>query len=221
MDDPPPPSTMNDERWFTLPNEPYKVRSALCIPILRGTTLLGLLTLMHPDPGHFNRNSIAYIMESIAPQMALVLDNARLHLNCAQTQADLQKTPINQLPDPFEFESPPVSDSSSISSLESSGFYIMTATGKLIYANSRFIKIFEYSLGELVGLDSIFNLVSRDSYNVLIEQIKWCAAGKTSRFYCTFKSRTKSGKFVDLEIEGSRITSFLRVPALIGSLRTI
>jgi PAS domain S-box-containing protein len=205
--------TMNDDRWFTLPNEPYKVRSALCVPILKGTTLLGLLTLMHPDPGHFHKSSIAYVMESLALQMALVLENAKLHAKPQEI--------ISQMPDPIKTSSPPISDSSSISLVEASGFYIMTATGKLIYVNARFVRIFEYSLAELVALDSVFDLITEESYSTLIEQTKWCAAGKTNRFYCASRGRTKSGKSVNLEIEGSRITSFLRVPALIGSIRVI
>jgi sigma-B regulation protein RsbU (phosphoserine phosphatase) len=45
--------THNDERWLTLPNEPYEVRAALALPIISGEMMLGILTLMHSTPGHF------------------------------------------------------------------------------------------------------------------------------------------------------------------------
>lgn len=70
--------TETDERWVTLPNQPYQVRSALGIPILRGAELLGILTLLHSSPGHFTCQSAAQ-MQATTNQMALVLENARLY----------------------------------------------------------------------------------------------------------------------------------------------
>jgi sigma-B regulation protein RsbU (phosphoserine phosphatase) len=46
--------TRTDERWFTLPYEPYTHRSALAVPILRGGQLLGILNLLHAEPEHFD-----------------------------------------------------------------------------------------------------------------------------------------------------------------------
>jgi PAS domain S-box-containing protein len=65
--------TMRDERWLQLPNEPYTVRSALCIPILRGKRLLGLITLMHPQPGHF-RYEAARLMQTTTTQIGLIVE---------------------------------------------------------------------------------------------------------------------------------------------------
>jgi sigma-B regulation protein RsbU (phosphoserine phosphatase) len=56
-----------DERWLTLPNEPYTVRSALSIPICRGKVLMAVITLMHPDPGHFSSQT-AQLMQLCAEQ---------------------------------------------------------------------------------------------------------------------------------------------------------
>ena len=70
--------TDNDDRWLTLPNQPYIVRSALAIPILRGDDLLGIITLLHSQPKHFSCE-IADLMQTTADQMALVLENARLY----------------------------------------------------------------------------------------------------------------------------------------------
>ncbi|MBD2211663.1 SpoIIE family protein phosphatase [Nostoc linckia FACHB-104] len=70
--------TENDDRWLTLPNQPYIVRSALAVPILRGDELLGIITLLHSEPGHFSHEA-ANLMQVTADQMSLVLENARLY----------------------------------------------------------------------------------------------------------------------------------------------
>jgi len=70
--------TETDDRWLTLPDQPYKVRSALAVPILRGTELLGILTLLHSVPNHFTSKSAA-LMQATTNQIALVLENARLY----------------------------------------------------------------------------------------------------------------------------------------------
>lgn len=70
--------TETDDRWLTLPDAPYTVRSALCVPILRENALLGIMTLLHSQPGHFSRQ-VAKLMQATADQMALILENARLY----------------------------------------------------------------------------------------------------------------------------------------------
>lgn len=69
--------TEDDDRWLTLPNQPYIVRSALAVPIISGEDLLGIITLLHSEPGHFSQET-ANLMLLTADQMALVLENARL-----------------------------------------------------------------------------------------------------------------------------------------------
>jgi len=68
----------NDERWLTLPNQPYIVGSALAVPILRRNELLGIITLLHSQVGHFSKEA-ANLMQVTADQMSLVLENARLY----------------------------------------------------------------------------------------------------------------------------------------------
>lgn len=70
--------TLSDERWITLPYEPYSVRSALALPIERGDTLLGVLTLLHGEPGYFDDAHVR-LLQLTADQMALALDSARLY----------------------------------------------------------------------------------------------------------------------------------------------
>lgn len=70
--------TEEDERWLTLPNQPYVVRSALGVPILCGEELLGIISLLHSQPRHFSQET-AELMQLTANQMALVLENACLY----------------------------------------------------------------------------------------------------------------------------------------------
>ncbi|MGB3636140.1 MAG: GAF domain-containing SpoIIE family protein phosphatase [Rivularia sp. (in: cyanobacteria)] len=70
--------TEEDERWLTLPNQPYVVRSALGVPILSGKELLGIISLLHSEPRHFSEET-ARLMQLTANQMALVIENARLY----------------------------------------------------------------------------------------------------------------------------------------------
>ncbi|MEB3220198.1 MAG: GAF domain-containing SpoIIE family protein phosphatase [Nostocales cyanobacterium 94392] len=70
--------TEDDDRWLTLPNQPYIVRSALGVPILSGEELLGIISLLHSEPQHFSQET-ARLMQLTANQMALVIENARLY----------------------------------------------------------------------------------------------------------------------------------------------
>lgn len=81
--------TDTDERWLTLPNQPYVVRSALAVPIIRGEQLLGLLTLLHGEPGYFNSEH-AHLMEVTADQIALTLENAQLYTQLDKTKKALE-----------------------------------------------------------------------------------------------------------------------------------
>jgi diguanylate cyclase (GGDEF)-like protein len=75
--------TLHDERWLMLPDQPYLVRSALALPIIRGQVLLGILTLLHAQPNYFSSEH-ADLMQVTLTQMSLALDNARLYSTVQQ-----------------------------------------------------------------------------------------------------------------------------------------
>ncbi|OUL31971.1 serine/threonine protein phosphatase [Nostoc sp. T09] len=70
--------TINDDRWLQFPNQPYTVRSALAVPILKEEVLLGILTLLHSEPNRFSWE-VANLMQKTANEIALVLENAELY----------------------------------------------------------------------------------------------------------------------------------------------
>ncbi|MTF38184.1 GAF domain-containing protein [Cyanobacterium aponinum] len=71
--------TQQDERWLNFENQPYEVGSALCVPFLRGSLVLGILTLTHPKPRHFNEDMEDF-MSMFSPSIAIALDHARIYL---------------------------------------------------------------------------------------------------------------------------------------------
>ena len=209
--------TKTDDRWLTLPNEPYKVRSALCIPILRGKTLLGLITLMHDRPGHFN--SMTQAMEAIADQIALVLDNVRLYVALREQESypvsKLDKPELKTLIQGELAVEVPKPDR-----MDMTGIFIMTTRGKLLYANPRFAEIFNYAFGEVTAVNSIFDLVASDSTQLIRKQIEYCFRGLTNYIYCTFTGRQKRGRLINVELEGNRAKLNDRL-AIIGIVRAI
>ena len=82
--------TREDDRWLDLPDQPYSVRSALAVPILRDEKLLGLLTLLHAQPGHF-RAETAELIQMTAGQIAIALENARLYAKLEKSYLSLEK----------------------------------------------------------------------------------------------------------------------------------
>jgi len=82
--------TETDNRWVTLPDQPYTARSALAIPILRGEELFGILTLLHPESDHFSQEN-AELMQLTANQMGLALENVRLYQKLDKSHRSLSE----------------------------------------------------------------------------------------------------------------------------------
>jgi sigma-B regulation protein RsbU (phosphoserine phosphatase) len=82
--------TRTDDRWLTFPDQPYRVRSALALPVISGEVLLGILTLKHSEPYHFTRE-IVELMRITATQIAMVLENACLFTNLNHSLHSLGK----------------------------------------------------------------------------------------------------------------------------------
>jgi signal transduction histidine kinase len=76
--------THEDPRWITFPDQPYDHRSAIACPLRRRERVVGVLTLVHPDPGVFHSEHLSLLM-AIAGQSAIALENARLF---KQTEAE-------------------------------------------------------------------------------------------------------------------------------------
>jgi sigma-B regulation protein RsbU (phosphoserine phosphatase) len=81
--------TKDDDRWLDLPNQPYTVGSALAVPILRGEDLLGILTLLHTQQGHFDTESVE-VMQMTAAHIGSALENASLYSKLDESYRSLE-----------------------------------------------------------------------------------------------------------------------------------
>jgi PAS domain S-box-containing protein len=198
--------TLKDERWLTLHNQPYQVRSALCIPILKGKQLLGVLTLMHSQPGHFTPES-ARLMQMTAQQMAVIIENAELYTKFRQAEQELQHKDLH----PIEEE---VLSEDELTKL---GIYIMFGDGNFLYVNHKFAEIFGYTFGELISLESILNLVATNNRDFVAKQINQCLQGQIQRLLCRFNGQRKDGRQMDVKISGTRTKLYGKF-VIIGAL---
>lgn len=196
--------TLDDERWLTLPSQPYTVRSVLCVPIMKGKILLGILTLMHSQPGHFSLESVR-LMQMTVDQMAVILDNAQLY---TERQQEDKKLP------PIETPLSPEDEFSLI------GIYIMFGEGNFLYANPRFAEIFGYTFGELVSLESGLDLIAADDRNIVSEQMNQCLQGHSKHLCCKFQAQRKDRSLINVEIYGTRTRLYGKF-VIIGALRLI
>ena len=73
------PKVEADPRWHIFPGKDRvgQTRSALVVPVISGSTLAGVLGLIHQDPDWFDE-SHQRLIESAAAQIALVLRNAQI-----------------------------------------------------------------------------------------------------------------------------------------------
>ncbi|MDY6784254.1 MAG: GAF domain-containing protein [Cyanobacteriota bacterium] len=192
-----------DERWITLPDQPYKARSVLCLPIMRGRVVVGILTLTHSEPNKFSSH-MARVMQMCATQMALALDNARLYIKEHQQQESLAKVELQNLREP----------------LSHMGLYIIDERGKFLYANRRLADIFGYPFPQFASLESISALVAPEHRHLIADQLRQCFSGRSShsRLSSKFRGQKRKGDIIEVEIEGTR-TRFYGKYTLMGVLR--
>jgi len=81
--------THRDARWLELPDQPYKARSAVVTPILKGDQLFGLLSLVHARPHRFDRHTVE-LLQATADHIAIVLENAQLYQQLNQAYRSLE-----------------------------------------------------------------------------------------------------------------------------------
>lgn len=81
--------TVTDDRWLTYSNQPYTVRSVLATPLMRRNHILGILTINHASkPNHFKHQDLS-LLNAIAGQAAIALENAQLYRQTEKERATL------------------------------------------------------------------------------------------------------------------------------------
>ncbi len=79
--------TRSDARWPAPPGD--SSRSIIIAPIFGRSDLLGLLALAHERPGYFSQEH-TFLLQAIASQAAIAVENARLFAHIKQEQQCLQ-----------------------------------------------------------------------------------------------------------------------------------
>jgi PAS domain S-box-containing protein len=72
-------STLDDPRWLRRPLEEGDgdSRSAMCAPLEARGRIVGVVTLVHPQAGHFTEEDMT-LLQAIADQASIAVENARL-----------------------------------------------------------------------------------------------------------------------------------------------
>ena len=82
------PDTSKDERWLRRPDDALDksgAKAAMSVPLMARERLVGVLTLVHPEPGAYRKEHFA-LMQAIADQAGIAALNARLYAE-SQRQA--------------------------------------------------------------------------------------------------------------------------------------
>ncbi len=72
--------TSRDERWVRRPDDQADrsgAKSAICVPLMASSQIVGVLTLVHPVPGFFSEAHL-HLLQSIGDQAGIAIYNARL-----------------------------------------------------------------------------------------------------------------------------------------------
>ena len=81
--------TSADERWHFFSDDSVVTRSAIAAPLIRRDIVIGIMTMMHPEPSWFNKRQLQ-LLEAIAAQAASAIENAALYTNATNERSTLQ-----------------------------------------------------------------------------------------------------------------------------------
>jgi len=86
-------NTEKDKRWLVREGEPpmlSKPKSAICVPVTVADNLVGVLTMVHPQVGFFNKENLT-LLQAIADLAGIAIHNATLYesLKAAQQRYHL------------------------------------------------------------------------------------------------------------------------------------
>jgi PAS domain S-box-containing protein len=175
------PDTSQDDRWLRRPDDDVKAsgaKSAICIPLMARDRVVGILTLVHPQPGFLTEDHLV-LLQTIADQASAFVNNARLY--------DSLQAATRRYRELFEDSIDPI--------------LITDWDGKILEANREAIKFTEYNIDLLYGC-AIFDL-----HEASIEKLGVDCANLRNGSTLTYEShlKAKTGKYIPVEVNVSRV----------------
>ncbi len=176
--------TRIDERWISLPDQPYKVASALCVPLLRGDRVFGVLTLTHPNTRYFNQQD-SDLITAIAYQIALLLENSDLTDANQDYRERLQHSQdfFRQL-----LKTPLV------------GAFLLQ-NNRFLHVNQKLATLFGYSREDMLRLPSIASLLAYEDRDRVYAVIHECLSGKSPLLNLSFRISTEQGQVINVSAQ--------------------
>lgn len=159
--------TRMDERWIVFPNDTLPVRSVLCVPFVDNDEVLAVVTLVHPEPGHFTAYHLR-MMTIISNQATIAIRNARLfnHLNTQRRQLEM------------------------VLQAMSDALIVLDAAGAILLVNNAGLKLLQAQRAEEVIGRPLSDFVSQDNvFEPVVEIISAGLASKTDRVFETRSER--------------------------------
>jgi len=197
------PDTRSDNRWIDFPDQPYVVRSALCVPMLRDQHLVGILTLTHPERYYFTEEE-ANLAWTIAYQTALVMETNRLLQENEENRVQIeayQKTWDDLMNGPLV-----------------GGFVLQD--NRFIHVNKRLCGLMGYSAEELLRMQSIASLIAYEDRNEVQQALQNCFQGTALFIKLSFGITRKNGQLVKVMVQGVRRID-KQIPLIIGIMDSI
>lgn len=197
------PDTRSDNRWIDFPDQPYVVRSALCVPMLRDQHLVGILTLTHPERYYFTEEE-ANLAWTIAHQTALVLENHRVFQENEECRAQVEVYQKNW----DELVNGPLVG----------GFVLQD--NRFIQVNKRLCGLMGYSSEELLRMQSVASLIAYEDRNEVQKALQNCLLGTDLTINLSFGITRKNGQLVKVMAQGIRRIE-KQIPCIIGIIDSI
>ena len=195
--------TRLDSRWVNLPDQPYQVRSAMCAPMVSGNRILGIMTLTHPEPKHF-QPPMPDLIGAMADQMALVLENTKFQT----ANQDLER----RLSQHQEF-------CHQVLTMETVGA-VMLQNKKIVQLNGRAAELFGREPDELMGLPSMTSIIAYEDLERVRAAILQCRTNPNQIFAIEFGITHKSGQVIPITAQGIAL-DFQSQPAVMMVMNKI
>lgn len=165
-----------------------RIRSVLCLPMVKQSRLIGVLYLENSHLSHaFTADRVA-VLDLLASQAAISLENALLYEDLQRHRDDLEQTVAQrtaELVEKTEQLDAILTEQDIILENASLGIIVVlpSASGRRVIkrANRAAERLFGYGPGELEGLDTRAVWTSEAEFQVIGEAYKLLAAGQTYR----------------------------------------